>query len=67
MNLKKEGRDRYFKDVYNKMKPKWLFQQVASHALSTYWVVWIDEDIQNPVHCSIIKSLCTAGFDILPF
>jgi hypothetical protein len=30
MNTKEEGREKYYKEVYSRSKPKWLFSQVAS-------------------------------------
>jgi hypothetical protein len=45
MKKKEEGRAKYFELVYNKMKPKWLYSEVASHPLSNYWIVWIDQNI----------------------
>ena len=45
MEKREEGRKKYWDLVFNKMKPRWLFAQVASHPLSKYWFIWIDENI----------------------
>ena len=38
-----EGREYFADKVFNKMKPKTLMIQVASHSLvSGYWIIWID-------------------------
>ena len=49
MVKREEGWVKYKNFVYNKMKPKWLFAQVASHPFSAYWVIWIDENITSAV------------------
>ena len=67
METKSEGRKKYRAEVYNKMKPKWLFAQVASHPLEYFWVIWIDEDITDNTHIANIKPLSMAGFDLFPF
>ena len=67
MERKETGRKKYFDFVYNKMKPKWLFEQVASHSLSSYWIVWIDENINEPVNLANLEAICSAGFDVQPF
>ena len=67
MEKREEGREKYFAQVFNKMKPNWLFAQVASHALKKYWFIWIDENITTAISQSNILKLCTAGFDLYPF
>ena len=49
------------------MKPKWLFEQVASHPLEGYWVVWVDKNILENVNTSNLLAICSAGFDVQPF
>ena len=49
MEKREEGRTKYYDLVFNKMKPKWLFAQVASHPLARYWFFWIDENITSAI------------------
>ena len=67
MEKREEGRNKYKEHVYNKMKPKWLFSQVASHMLEHFWIIWIDNNITQRIFQSNIQTLCTAGFDLYPF
>ena len=67
MEKREVGQKKYTELVYNKMKPKWLFAQVASHPLANYWFLWIDEGITKDVFKSNIQTLNSAGFDLLPF
>ena len=67
MEKREEARLKYKNFVFNKMKPNWLYAQVASHPFSKYWVIWIDENITTAISKSNISKLCTAGFDLYPF
>jgi hypothetical protein len=67
MKKKQEGGKKFIDFVYNKMKPKWLFEQVASHALETFWIVWIDKNINKDVNLANLLAFTSAGFDIQPF
>lgn len=50
MDQREKGQASYIKDVKNKMKPKWLIAQVATHSLSGYYIFWIDKDINEEHH-----------------
>ena len=67
MDKKEEGNKKFKDFVYNKMKPKWLFEQVATHALETFWIVWIDVGINKDVNLANMLAFTSAGFDIQPF
>ena len=67
MDKRDEGQESYLKDVKNKMKPKWLTIQIATHSLSAYWVMWFDQNILKEQHIYEVKRLCQGGFDIMPF
>jgi hypothetical protein len=52
-----EGRKIYWEKVFNKRKPNWLHEQVASHPLENYWIVWIDKHMLKDVNISNIFSI----------
>ena len=67
---KKDGDAKFKSDVYNKMKPKWLFSEVASHDLITRFnILWFMpfECINEMVYMVNVQKLCTAGFNVFPF
>jgi len=56
------GRKFYEEKVYNKMKPKTLFIQVASHPLSDFYIIWIDQNILSDSNKVTVEVLNRGGF-----
>lgn len=58
----------FFNNVFNKMKPQFLYIQQAGYVLvEDFWIIWIDSHMMKEFNLSNVEVMNRGGFNLYGF